>query len=126
VPKSQLWTRIFELKDRGVVGVIYGVNYGKIPRPIFNKTVLCYFLFPVGQLRKHLRSIIQRILTAAVLISLFNLVVLGQDFCNWTGEDMSLVLFPIAEVNMEEFAPVIEELQNGAQIEIHLTSEGNS
>lgn len=30
VPKSQLWTRIFELKDRGVVGVIYGVNYGKI------------------------------------------------------------------------------------------------
>jgi hypothetical protein len=80
VPKSQLWTRIFELKDRGVVGVIYGVNY----------------------------------------------VVLGQDFCNWTGEDMSLVLFPIAEVNMEEFAPVIEELQNGAQIEIHLTSEGNA
>jgi hypothetical protein len=39
---------------------------------------------------------------------------------------MSLILFPIAEVNMEEFAPVIEELQNGAQIEIHLTSEGNS
>jgi hypothetical protein len=79
VPKSQFWTRIFELKSRGVIGVVSGAIY---PVP-------------------------------------------GQDFCTWTGEDVSQIDFPIAAVFHEDIEDLHSELLNGEQILITMTSEGN-
>jgi hypothetical protein len=48
----------------------------------------------------------------------------GQDFCFWTGEDMSQIQFPVTEVRVGEFDAIHQELLEGAEIEIHVTSEG--
>ena len=48
----------------------------------------------------------------------------GQDFCTWTGEDMSQIQFPIATVFNKDFEEIYKELLAGSQIEINLTSEG--
>jgi hypothetical protein len=48
----------------------------------------------------------------------------GQDFCFWTGEDMSQIQFPVTEVRVGEFDAIHQELLEGAEIEIHMTSEG--
>jgi hypothetical protein len=79
VPPSHFYPTIFELRDRGVIGVVYGAGW---PVP-------------------------------------------GQDFCFWTGEDMSQIQFPVTEVRVGEFDAIHQELLEGAEIEIHMTSEGN-
>eukprot|EP00029_Vermamoeba_vermiformis_P008798 TRINITY_DN4211_c0_g1_i1.p1 TRINITY_DN4211_c0_g1~~TRINITY_DN4211_c0_g1_i1.p1 ORF type:complete len:380 (+),score=13.91 TRINITY_DN4211_c0_g1_i1:27-1166(+) len=79
VPKSQLWTRIFDLKSKGVIGIIFGSIY---PVP-------------------------------------------GQDFCIWTGEDVSQIDLPISTVYHGDFDELHGLLLDGEQILIELSSEGN-
>jgi hypothetical protein len=79
VPKSQLWARIFDLKSRGVIGIIFGSIY---PVP-------------------------------------------GQDYCTWTGEDVSQIDFPIATVYRTDFDGLHNLLINSEEILIELSSEGN-
>jgi len=114
VPTFQFYQKILELVDRGVIAVVYGADFGKYWHYYHR-----YYNIIIPFIRHYLKKF-----TSPLILR--TLDVPGQDFCTWSGEDVSKIRFPIAEVNSIEFAAIQEELQNGAQIQIRMTSEGKT
>jgi hypothetical protein len=66
-----------------------------------------------------------RDLGAIAVIHLTNDVIPGREFCIYSGQDADEIRIEVASVNLAQFLPVVDEVNNGSDIFITLTSEGN-